>query len=70
MTVTLAKIDESCTNCGAPCAPSLSIEVDPLCTACKADFRARDLNLPIDALHDLAPILSDIITIYMIDPTL
>lgn len=42
-----------CSNCGRNCAPALSIEVDPLCSGCIADFRARDINLPLPALHDL-----------------
>lgn len=59
MTVTLIKITDHCANCGADCAPSPSLEIDPLCTACIADFRARDINLPLPALHDLAFVLTD-----------
>lgn len=59
MTVTLTKITDTCTNCGADCAPSPSIEVDSLCTACIADFRARDINLDLPTLHDFAMTLTD-----------
>lgn len=65
MPVSLAKNLDICSNCGRDCAPTPSIELDPLCSACIADFRARDINLPIDTLHDLAPILADHITDYL-----
>lgn len=54
MTISLIKATDYCSNCGADCAPSPSIEVDPLCTACIADFRARDINLPLPTPHDFA----------------
>lgn len=52
-TVSLVKHLDICANCGRDCAPTPSIEVDPLCSGCIADFRACDINIPLPALHDL-----------------
>lgn len=51
--VNLTKATDYCSNCGAACAPTASIEVDPLCTGCKFAMRAEDTFLPLDTPHDL-----------------
>lgn len=58
MTVSLAKDLTPCTNCGRDTAPAPSIEVDPLCSSCIADFRARDINAPMTNLTELATTIS------------
>lgn len=51
--ISLIKVTDTCTRCGAACAPSPSFEVDALCTACKFDFAACDTFLPLPTPHDL-----------------
>jgi hypothetical protein len=58
--ISLDKAIDFCSQCGANCRPLSSIVMDPLCTACIADFRARDLfpdlasNNPIELANFFA----------------
>jgi hypothetical protein len=55
MPISLTKTTDTCTRCGADCAPFQGRwDIDPLCTACIFDLAARDANLPLPGLHDLA----------------
>lgn len=54
ITVNLTKPTEYCARCFALCAPTGNLYIDPLCTACKADLRARNT---FSDLADNNPIL-------------
>jgi hypothetical protein len=57
--VDLTKTTDTCTRCGADCAPFQGRwDIDPLCTACKALFRARDCFPPMTNLTELATAIS------------
>ncbi len=61
MTVSLLKATDICSNCGADCAPVDSIEVDPLCTACKIiDLPAEVTPFDLMLLMHLTAITSPI----------
>lgn len=64
MKISLIKATDTCSHCGADCAPSPDHWAGPLCTACKHKDRAEDYFLALDTPHDLyfalQPFVSDL----------